>query len=136
MTDDEFLARLADCTLPKEHFNHLGHLRLACLQLQRHAFDEAVRRSCEGIGRYATHLGAADKFHWTLTQALMHLLQAAGAAAPGQDWTEVIAANAALVANARARVGLHYSDELLASAAARTRFVAPDRAPLPPLKSA
>lgn len=136
MTDDDFLTRLADCTLPKEHFNHLGHLRLACLQLQRHGFEAAVQQTCEGIRRYATHLGAADKFHWTLTQALMHLLQAAGAAAPGLAWTDVVAANAALVANARARVGLHYSDALLASAAARAHFVAPDRAPLPPLKSA
>src|SRR5471030_816022 len=84
MTDDEFLARFTDCTLPEEHFTHLGHLRLACLQLQRAPFDAAVQNTCAGIRRYATHLGATDKFHWTITQALMHLLQAAGAAERGR----------------------------------------------------
>jgi hypothetical protein len=130
MSDEQFLAQFAAGTLPPQQFNHLGHVRLAWLHLQRYDFDEAVRRTCDGIRAYATHLGAANKFHWTITEALMHLLHAAGASEPGTRWVDVVAANKALLTDARARLAQHYSDSLLASAAARTRFVAPDLAPL------
>jgi len=117
MDDQEFLSSFERCTLPKEHFNHAGHVRLAWLYLERLPFDDAVTRTCAGISTYAASLGAADKFHRTITEALMHLLRA-----HGRD---------AVLADAREMLALHYSPQLLASAASRTRFVPPDREPLP-----
>jgi hypothetical protein len=130
MTDEHFLAALADCSLPPAHFNHLGHLRLAWLNLRRLPFEEAVAATCATIRAYATHLGAPGKFHWTITEALLHLLHAAGAASAA-DWAAFAAAHPALVERARETLALHYSDAVLASEAARSRFVAPDLAPLP-----
>jgi hypothetical protein len=132
MRDDAFLARVGDCTLDRQHFNHLGHVRLAWIHLQRHPFEEAVARTCEGIRAYAIHLGAADKFHWTVTEALMHLLREAGAADRTLAWPQFLARSAPLLADARARVGLHYSAQLLAQPEARRRFLAPDLLPVPP----
>jgi len=117
MDDHDFLSSFERCTLPQEHFNHAGQVRLAWLCLERLAFDDAEDRTCEGIRAYATHLGAADKFHRTITVALMHLLRA-----HGRD---------AVLADARALLALHYSPALLADAASREQFVPPDRAPLP-----
>jgi hypothetical protein len=131
MTDDEFLCQFNACTLAPEHFNHLGHVRLGWILLRRLPLDAAVTQACTGIRRYAAHLGAADKFHWTVTEAMLRLLWAGGAADPGQDWPSFLAANAALLQNARARLALHYSPGRLAKAAARTAFIQPDRAPLP-----
>ena len=131
MTDDEFLTHFTACTLAPEQFNHLGHVRLGWILLRRLPLDAAVQQACTGIRRYAAHLGAADKFHWTTTEALLRLLLAGGAADPRQDWPAFIAANHALVRDARARLALHYSPERLAEAAARMAFIAPDRAPLP-----
>ena len=131
MSDDEFLSSFEARTLAPEHFKHLGHLRLAWICLQRYPFDDAVVRVCHGIRAYATQLGAADKFHWTITEALLHLMLAAGAADRQRDWVEFVAGNEALFADARACVGAYYSDLCLNSDAARVRFVGPDRAPLP-----
>ena len=131
MTDDEFLTSFTNCTLDRSHFNHLGHVRLAWIHLQRQPFDEAVARTCGGIRNYATSLGAAGKFHWTITEVLMHLLRAAGGTDRDLGWQDFIAANAALVADARGRVGEHYSDLYLDTPEARQRFVAPDLRPLP-----
>jgi hypothetical protein len=117
MDDQEFLSSFESCTLPKEHFNHTGHVRLAWLYLERHAFDTAIVRTCDGIRAYATFLGAADKFHRTITVALMHLLRA-----HGRD---------AVLADARALLALHYSPERLADPAAREHFLPPDRELLP-----
>ncbi|GAB2857673.1 hypothetical protein GCM10027277_27610 [Pseudoduganella ginsengisoli] len=129
MTDDEFLCQFTACTLAPEHFNHVGHVRLGWILLRKFSPDDAVRQACAGIHRYASHLGAADKFHWTITEALLRLLLAGGAANRGQDWPAFLAANAPLLIDARARLALHYSPERLAGAAARTAFVQPDRAP-------
>jgi hypothetical protein len=130
MNDEQFLAALADCSLPPAQFNHLGHVRLAWLNLRRLPFEQAVASSCATIRAYATHLGAAGKFHWTITEALLHLLSAAGAARAA-DWTSFAAAHPELVLHARAALARHYSDACLASAAARAAVVAPDLAPLP-----
>ena len=116
MDDEQFLSGLEACTLPPEHFNHAGHLRLACLYLARYPLDEAIARTCSTIRAYATHLGAANKFHTTMTVALVRLLHAHGPAA---------------LADAHAVLALHYSPALLAAPDARAAFVAPDLAPLP-----
>lgn len=114
MTDEQFLTQFAALTLDPAEFGHAGHLRLAALALQAHDVDSAVARICAGIRAYATHLGAPAKFHWTVTEALVRLL-AAGR----------------LDGDARDLLARHYSQALLASAAARAAFVAPDLAPLP-----
>ena len=116
MTDDEFLARLRDCSLAPAMFNHLGHVRLARICLARYPLEQAVGVVCGTISAYAASLGAAGKFHWTVTEALVRLL-AAGHTPDG---------------DARALLARHYSAPLLASLAARSSFVAPDLAPLPP----
>jgi len=116
MDDQTFINGLEACTLPPEHFNHAGHIRLACLYLARHAPDEAIARTCATIRTYATHLGAADKFHATITVALVRLLHAHGPAP---------------LADARTALALHYSPALLDAPDARATFVPPDLAPLP-----
>lgn len=131
MTDEDFLARFSDCTLPPAEFNHRGHVRIAWINLQRHPFAEAVRVTCEGIRAYATSLGASAKFHWTITEALMHLLHAGGAADKSLPFAQFLDRNAQLLADARGRIAMHYSDALLGTDAARAGFVLPDLAPLP-----
>ena len=131
MTDDEFFTGLVDCTLAPAHFNHAGHVRLAWICLQRHAPEQAIALACETISRYATHLGAAGKFHRTISEALMRMLLAQGAAQAGLGWEAFRQRSADLLADAKAQLARHYSDHLLASELARTSFVAPDLAPLP-----
>lgn len=131
MTDDEFLNSFNACTLAPDQFNHAGHIRLAWIHLQRHDFDMAVEVTCRGIRAYAAFLGAGSKFHCTITVALLHLLRAGGAADRTIGWYRFVNANQALVHNARVCLARHYSDELINSAQARERFVAPDLAPLP-----
>lgn len=132
MTDKEFAERFADCTLPPAEFNHRGHVRIAWINLQRFPFDEAVRMTCEGIRAYATSLGASQKFHWTVTEALMHLLRAGGASDRSIPFDRFLDNNAALLADARRRISTHYTEALLATDSARSRFLPPDLARLPP----
>lgn len=120
MDDMTLLAQVEACALDPSLFNHAAHVRLAlaCLHAAGGDADAAAVRCCAAIRGYATHLGAADKFHWTVTEALVRLL-----AAGKHD---------EVVRDARACVARHYSAAVLASSQARTRFVLPDLLPLPP----
>ncbi len=131
MTDDQFLSELGACSLHPADFDHVGHVRLAWICLQRYPEGEAIERACDTIRTYATHLGAPDKFHRTVSEALMRLLAQAGAADRTLSWPDFQAANDDLISQARIRLSDHYSAVLLESSEARANFVAPDRAPLP-----
>lgn len=131
LSDELFLARFADLTLPPALFDHRGHIRLAWLHLQRFPLAEATDRVCNGIRAFAAHLGAAQKYHHTLTEAIVRILHARSAADPAVSFEAFLAANPDLVRDARGLIHRHYSDNLLASPGAREAFVAPDRDPLP-----
>jgi hypothetical protein len=129
LTDAQFLNAFERCELTGAQFDHVGHLRLACLLLQRHTRDAAVQAACSGIQRLATHLGAPQKFHRTLTEALVRLMAARGAAT--MPWPDFLRAHPALTGDARALLARHYSAERLADPLARQMFLNPDREPLP-----
>lgn len=131
LPDDVFLAAFLDARLAPADFNHRGHLRAAWLLLQRRPLEEAVADTCEGIARLATRLGAPDKYHRTLTEALVRLMAHGGAADPALGWEDFLATNAPLVRDARGVLAQYYRPDTLDSAEARQRFLPPDRQPLP-----
>jgi hypothetical protein len=76
-------------------------------------------RIVETIRRYATHHGKPDRYHETLTQAWVRLVEHAGETGIPLD---------SLV---KETIGRYYSEGLLATDEARKTFVAPDREALP-----
>lgn len=129
--DMAFLTALENGSLPSAEFSHCNHLRAAWLYLEQHPLPEAARRCALTIRRYATQLGAAEKFHFTLTLAFMHIIAALREQHPANDWETFLAACPTLLRDAKALIALHYSDAALTSDIARRDFVPPDRAPLP-----
>ena len=119
LDDTEFLASVADGSLPAGDFGHRQHLRLGWLHLQSAPLEVAIERTCADIAGFAARHGAHAKFHRTITEALLRLM-----AARGPD-------DAALREDARGLLARHYSPTLLASPEARQRFLPPDLLPLP-----
>ena len=130
-SDADFLAAFLDSSMPAAGFDHRGHVRAAWLLLQAHPLPEAVELTCDGIARLATRLGVPGKYHRTLSEALVRLMAEGGAGDRAQSFEDFVRANPALMQDARGVLARHYSPELLATEAARLRFVAPDRLPLP-----
>ena len=131
MTDPEFIRAFEDCTLPGDLFNHREHVRLAWLTLRALDPDEAAaeRRMEALIRRYATHLGAAGKYHHTLTLFWMRAVAAARRDAPPAPTFEAfVSARPDLLDKTLAR--RHYSATRLESAEARAGWREPDLLPL------
>lgn len=130
--DAAFVAAVENTTLPAASFDHRGHVRLAWLYLCAEPFPQATTRMSQSIRRFATHAGAADKFHETVTVAWMHLVAAAIEASPaGTTFDALVTSHPVLIdAGALAR---HYSPARLQAPESKTSFVSPDLEPLPAL---
>ncbi|AVP97169.1 hypothetical protein C7S18_08170 [Ahniella affigens] len=131
LSDNDFLLSFLAGSLSASDFDHRGHLRAAWLILGRQPRDQAIETICAGILQIATRLGAHSKFHRTLTEALVRIMDARRRQARDQDWPDFLAKNQDLLHNATQVLSRHYSDPLLQSTPARTMFVVPDRERLP-----
>jgi hypothetical protein len=126
------LAGLADGSLPPAAFGHAAHVHAAWQCLRDAANPEQGEARFRSLLRtYVARVGAAAKYHETVTVALLRLIEARRRAMPHADWPAFAAAHAELFAHARAVLATHYSAARLDSTEARATFVAPDLAALP-----
>lgn len=130
LSDAEFLAAVEAATYPGEKFGHRGHLRLGWLCLREHGFEAGLERIRAMVRHYATTLGAAEKFHETMTRAWAERMQAALAETPGSGTFDAfLAAHPELLDSGM--MGRHYKKETLSSPEAKVGWVPPDLEPLP-----
>lgn len=126
LSDTDFLAQFLAADLPAAGFDHRGHLRAAWLVLQRAPLPEAIETVCSGIARLAARLGVPDKYHRTLTEALVRAMAAGGAAQPGESFETFLNRHPDLLHAARSVLARHYSAACLAQPEAKHRWVPPD----------
>ena len=128
-SDDAFLRAFEDGSLPPEGFHHTDHVRMTWLYLRAHGLDEGTRRIRDGIQLFAGRLGAATKYHETITVAWTELVWNALQQTPDiADAPSFVAAHPALAD--KGALARHYTKETLTSERARREYVAPDRKPI------
>jgi hypothetical protein len=133
MADEDFRAAFLERRLDARDFDHRAHLRVAWLMLSRYPLEDAVERICWGIERFATHCGASEKYHRTLSEALVRIMASYGAGTSAMTCDEFTRANPELISDVRGMLARHYSPERLGSPEARQRLLAPDLSLLPPV---
>lgn len=129
---EEVLRGFESCTLPPEEFDHGRHLVVALALLVRLG-DEgaAAARVREGLVRYIAANGVDPrKYHETVTlfwvKRVQSYLESAG---PGHTLAR-LANGVSTACGASRLVSEYYSQALLDSEEARTRWVEPDLKPL------
>jgi hypothetical protein len=130
LSDAEFLAAIEAATYPGDKFGHRGHLRLGWLCLRAHSFDAGLERIRTLVRRYATALGATEKFHETMTRAWAERMQVALDETPELGSFEAFLAAHPELLDSRL-LGRHYRKETLESPLAKASWVPPDLEPLP-----
>ena len=126
LENSEFIEQFENQTLDPAHFNHVGHLRLCWLYLQKYELETAVEKTCTGIQRYAQSLGANDKFHRTTTEFLVRLVGLRVNRQPCDSFDAFLESNQDLVNDAQAVLSQFYSTSLLSSKDARLNYLQPD----------
>lgn len=131
LSDEAFLQQFRNSTLDKSFFNHIGHLRAGWLYLHQRGLERTCIEYPASIVRYATALGAPEKFNHTLTVALLRIMADRQRLAPALNWQSFVRREADLRKDAVAVLTAYYSPERLFSDQARSEVVDPDLSPLP-----
>ena len=131
LLDHDFLTQFESLSLDPSNFDHTGHVRLTWLYLKEYPLDIAIEKVCQGIKRYAEYLGAPDKFHLTMTDAFVKIINDRLLKSPNLTFIEFIQANPDLIEQPNAILSQYFSSECINSTNAKKCLVAPDKHPLP-----
>ena len=134
MDDAAFLEALEARTLPKEAFNHRGHIRAAWMYVRAHGRAEGRSYFRQALLAYVNAVGASAIYNETLTCVWLHVVADAVDASDRHastepDFEHFLRANPHLMD--RRLPYEFYSEEALTNDRARAEFVSPDRKPLP-----
>jgi len=125
LSDEALIAGFEAAALESGTFHHAEHVRVAWLYFQRYEPAAALERFATKIRALVTALGAADKYHETITWAYLLLIRER--LVPGESWEAFAAGAEDLLDPKGAVLRRYYSPQVLASDRARGRFVLPDR---------
>ena len=130
MNDQDFVEAFFSGTLPNEQFHHRDHLRLTWLMLSRHGREIGARKVTDGIRLFAAAHGHSFRYHETMTQFWIWLVDHVRTAQPQiKSFDEFLSAfPAALDKGLPFR---HWSRDVMMSPGARADWVEPDLVPLP-----
>ncbi|TQV88468.1 hypothetical protein [Aliikangiella coralliicola] len=126
LSDQQFLYEFESKTLAPSEFGHFGHLRIAWLYLRQFSLEEAISKITNGISAYATSLGATEKFHHTMTEAIVRIMHRRLAANSFESLDEFLQQNKTLTGSMHELLYTYYSESLFNSKEARKQFVEPD----------
>lgn len=114
-------------TLDPAAFGHREHLYVAWCYLRALPLEEALARYVRHLRSLTAALGAATKFHATITWVYVVLLHAAMDRAPDASFAQLLADNPALADHGSGALHAYYDRAQLASEEARRHFVLPIR---------
>ena len=134
-SSDEEVQALVDgfesCGIAAAEFTHAAHIAVGLYYLAEFPPVVALSRMRKNIRAFAAHHRADSLYHETITTFWMRLLDHLASAKyvdlPLWQRINVIVADW----GTRRPVEAHYTPELISSAAARERWMPPDREPLP-----
>jgi len=114
-------------TLPPADFSHRCHLSVGWTYLQRYGFPEGVVKFRERLKAYVVSVGAAAKYHETVTWAYMALMneEMSLRSPPGERFESMIERRADLLDHRHGAIAQCYSREQLESEQARQVFTLP-----------
>jgi hypothetical protein len=128
MTDEEFIQRFENLTLPAASFHHRDHVRVVWLYLRRYSVIETLKRFSESLKRFATANGKPNLYHETITWAYVLLInERIERSGCEQSWAEFVDSNTDLFDWKNSILKSYYHEETLRSEMAGKVFVLPDR---------
>lgn len=128
LDDAALVARFEACTLPAADYHHREHLRIAFAMLRGADFGVAALRFRDALRRYVTALGAAAKYHETLTWAYLALVHQRMSETPADSSRDFLARHPELLDHRSGALARHYDvPAITGSALARRVFVLPER---------
>jgi N-formylglutamate deformylase len=125
------LEALLDGSVAPHAFDHRAHVFAGWLAMQRYGVDEGKQAFRIALRAYCVHLGAPEKYHVTITEAMLSLIAAQidrqvseGELEPA--WLHFANRAAHLLESSKACLAPFYTTALIESDRARREYVEPD----------
>lgn len=127
LQDDDPMRAFEDGSLDPSRFNHRLHLSLAWSYLQRDGFAAGALNFRRHLQAYVTKVGAAGKYHETITWAYLVLLneELCLRSPPGETFDAMIERRPDLLDHRNGAIARCYSKAQLDSVDARRVFLLP-----------
>ena len=123
------LCRFEDGDIDPASFDHRAHLEVAFAYLEELPVIQALERVAAGLRALTERVGQPDRYHETLTAALVLIMAERRQRVPASSFDDFCRHNPDLLSDARGLLLQHYGEEQLASPLARRQFVLPAPAP-------
>lgn len=127
--DQRFADLMANVMATAQRFGHRQHVHLTWLAVRHHGTASAIDVISHGIQQTARYATMPQKYHATMSRAWVELVGHHTTASETTDFDTFAAQNPLLLD--KRLLGRFYRSTTLASATARTGWVAPDLAPFP-----
>lgn len=129
LSDEEFERQFEACDLDPILFNHEAHLRLAWIHIDKYGIDIALQNIEAQLKDFVAHVGAASKYHQTLTIAAIKAVDHFKQKSQSNTFKTFIAEFPRLNTHFKELINSHYTYDIFSSEAARKEFIAPDLLP-------
>lgn len=128
LDDAELVARFEAAALPPADYRHREHVRIAFAMLLDTDLADAAKRFRSALQGYVAAIGAAARYHETLTWAYLALIHQRMDAGADPDSLAFLARNPDLLDHRGGALARHYDvAAITASPIARRVFVLPER---------
>ena len=130
MGDAELVSAFEDGTLDPSAFTHRRHLQVAWYYLRRHGFAAGGAELCKHLRNFVANVGAAAKYHETITWAYLALLneEMELRSPAGESFDAMIARRPDLLDHRNGAFSRRYRPAELQNPDARRVFLLPTRA--------
>jgi hypothetical protein len=129
LTDKEFEKQFEDCTLDASLFTHEAHLRLAWIYITKYGLEQAIKNAKIQIKKYAASLGAAEKYHETITVASIKAVFIFIKKSNTLTFYDFINENETLKTDFKKLLATHYTTDIFNSETAKKDFLEPELDP-------
>ena len=127
LSDKVLLEQFETLTLSPDDLSHVSHLRIAWLYLNKMSLKDAVEKIATGTKNYAESLGVYDKYHRTITEAIVRIMHKRMSELQNVNFEKFLQGNRDLVDDLKSLLQCHYSEEVIESVDARTIYFEPDK---------
>ncbi|WP_135081193.1 hypothetical protein [Terasakiella sp. SH-1] len=124
--EKDYIENFAKRAISPEDFDHKGHLYMAWVHLKWFPFQDANQKICTGIHDLATQFGAPEKYHRTLSEAFVRIVQSRLNEETKTCFECFVKENRDLIEDSKSVLAQYYSHSRLYSAEAKSSWVQPD----------
>lgn len=132
LDNEQFCQAFAECTLDPALFDHVAHLRLAWIYLEKFDLKTAVEIITDQLKVYTSYHGARDKYNATVTIAAVKAVRHFMLKGSADSFRAFIVEYPQLINNFKELLRQHYRTDIFNSEMARQQFLEPELLPFDP----